>query len=104
MAFPSNEFREQEPGTNHEIFEWAKTTYGVTFPMFEKTEVNGINACPVYEFLRAKSRLYNPETRTATTIPWNFAKFLVDEHGHVVAYHDPRTNPLSMMDEIKKML
>ena len=72
--------------------------------MFEKTEVNGMNACPVYQFLRMKSSLYNPATQTATTIPWNFAKFLVDEQGHVVAYHHPRTNPLSMRDEIMKML
>ena len=62
LAFPCNQFGQQEPGSNLEIFEWAKTNYGVTFPMFEKSEVNGDNACPVYQFLRMKSSLYNPET------------------------------------------
>ena len=72
--------------------------------MFEKTDVNGVNACPVYQYLRMNSELYNPAKRTATTIAWNFAKFLVNEKGHVVKYHGPRDNPLSFRDEIENML
>ena len=104
LAFPSNEFGGQEPGTNHEIMENTRATYGVNFPMFEKTEVNGANACDLYQFLRMNSELYNAETQTATTIPWNFAKFLVDGHGKVVKYHGPRTSPFAMRDDIMNLL
>ena len=63
LAFPSNEFGGQEPGTNQEIEAFARDTYGVTFPMFQKTEVNGANACPVYQFLRMNSELYDKKKK-----------------------------------------
>ena len=103
LAFPCNQFGGQEPGTNQQIAEWAKATYGVTFPMFEKTEVNGDRACEVYQYLRMNSELYDPATKTAKTIPWNFAKFLIDSNGKVFKYHGPRDNPISFRDVILNM-
>ena len=72
--------------------------------MMSKIEVNGPDAHPVYKYLRSNSELYDPETKTANEIPWNFAKFLVNTEGKVVSYHGPRVNPLSLVPEIEKML
>ena len=72
--------------------------------MFSKIDVNGTDAHPLYQFLRMHSPLYTPEDKTASEIPWNFAKFLVDADGKVVHYHGPRDNPLSFTEEIEKML
>jgi len=103
LAFPCNQFGGQEPGSNEEIAAWAKKTYGVTFPMFEKTEVNGENACELYQYLRQNSELYDASKGTATTIPWNFAKFLCDGSGKVFKYYGPRTNPMSIRDDVMNM-
>ena len=89
LAYPCNQFNNQEPGTNAEIKAYAHDTYGSTFPMFAKIDVNGENACPTYKFLRYHSSLFNSETGMAGEIPWNFAKFLLDGDGHVVNYYDP---------------
>ena len=72
--------------------------------MFEKIEVNGENANPIYQFLRLNSELYNKDINMAKEIPWNFAKFIVDGEGKVVNYHGPRDNPLYFRDELLKML
>ena len=72
--------------------------------MLSKIEVNGPNAHSVYQYLRMNSTLYNADKKTASEIPWNFAKFLVNSEGKVVKYHGPRDNPLSFQDEIEKML
>ena len=66
--------------------------------MFSKIDVNGPNAHPVYQYLRMNSPLYGAEKKTASEIPWNFAKFLVNDEGKVVHYHGPRDNPLSFQD------
>ena len=91
LAFPCNQFGAQEPGTNQQIFDWAKSTYNVTFPMFEKIEVNGDGACDVYKYLRKNSSELNDGA-----IPWNFAKFLVDGDGKVVKYNVHRVKPSEM--------
>lgn len=89
LGFPSNQFAGQEPGTAEEIETFCSTTYGVTFPLFEKVDVNGENRHPVYEVL----------TETADTegytgdIRWNFEKFLVSPDGKVVARFNPMTTP-----------
>ena len=72
--------------------------------MFSKIEVNGENAHPLYHYLRQNSPLYDADTETASEIPWNFAKFLVDPDGKVVHYHWPKDSPLSFKEEIVKML
>ena len=72
--------------------------------MFAKTEVNGANASPAFQYLRMNSSLYDPKKKQAKEIPWNFAKFLVNEEGKVVSYHEPRTLPDDLENQIKSML
>ena len=72
--------------------------------MFSKIEVNGPNSHPVYQFLRKNSRLWDDKKQQAGVIPWNFAKFLVNEAGEVKHYHEPADSPLSLTEEIKAML
>ena len=89
VGFPSNQFGGQEPGTAEEIQTFCSTTYGVTFPLFEKTDVNGEDRNPVYQELvkTADAEGYTGDIR------WNFEKFLLDGDGAVVARFSPRTEP-----------
>jgi glutathione peroxidase len=84
LGFPSNQFMGQEPGTAAEILEFCIANYGVTFPLFEKTEVKGDGKCEVYRFLTAGG-LEEPT--------WNFTKYLVGRDGAVIARFAPRTKP-----------
>ena len=89
VGFPSNQFGGQEPGSAEEIAEFCSTTYGVTFPMFEKIEVNGPGRHPIYAELTAE-----PDADgEAGDIQWNFEKFLVSRDGKVLARFRPRTVP-----------
>ena len=89
VGFPCNQFMGQEPGTAEEIEEFCSTTYGVTFPMFEKIEVNGEGRHPIYDELTAV-----PDADGAAgDVQWNFEKFLIDGDGEVVARFRPRTTP-----------
>ncbi len=72
--------------------------------MFSKIEVNGPNAHPIYQYLRRNSELYNEQEGVAGEIPWNFAKFLVNQQGQVVKYWGPQSDPESTIDEVKKLL
>jgi glutathione peroxidase len=96
LAFPCNQFGAQEPGSNAEILEFARSKYGVDFPMFAKIEVNGDGACDLYKFLKAG----NPDEEGNEDIGWNFTKFLVGGSGAVVARYGPGTTP----EEIDKAL
>ncbi len=89
LGFPCNQFAGQEPGTDAEILEFAKTTYEVTFPMFSKVDVNGDNACDLYTWLRTEQ----PGSGDKNDITWNFEKFLIDRTGNVVARFGPTTTP-----------
>jgi glutathione peroxidase len=89
VGFPSNQFGGQEPGTAEEIETFCSTTYGVTFPLFEKTDVNGEDRHPVYTEL---TRSTDAEGYTGD-VRWNFEKFLLDSSGEVVARFSPRTQP-----------
>ncbi len=89
LGFPCNQFGKQEPGTNDQICEFATTKYKATFPMFEKVDVNGDGACDLYKMLKAA----NVGEEGTADIAWNFAKFLVDGDGKVVARFGPRTTP-----------
>ena len=89
LAFPCNQFGGQEPGTNDEIREFATSTYGVTFPMFAKIEVNGDGQAPLYTFLKSAQ----PGDGATSDITWNFEKFLVDPAGAVVARFAPPVTP-----------
>jgi glutathione peroxidase len=89
VGFPCNQFGEQEPGSAEEIQTFCSTSYGVTFPMFEKIEVNGPGRHPIYTELTAL-----PDTEgEAGDIQWNFEKFLVGPDGKVLARFRPRTTP-----------
>ncbi len=89
VGFPCNQFMGQEPGTAEEIEQFCSTTYGVTFPMFEKIEVNGEGRHPIYEQLTAV-----PDADGAAgDVQWNFEKFLLGPDGSVLARFRPRTVP-----------
>ena len=104
LAFPCNQFGSQEPGSNAEVKAFAKELYGAEFPLFAKTDVNGANSCAVYQYLRRNSQLYDSSKKQAKEIPWNFAKFMVNGEGKVVSYHEPKTLPNELENEIKSML
>ncbi|HEX2745226.1 MAG TPA: glutathione peroxidase, partial [Streptosporangiaceae bacterium] len=91
VGFPCNQFGGQEPGTAGQIAEFCSATYGVTFPMFEKIEVNGAARHPVYTELTAVP----DASGEAGDIQWNFEKFLIDPEGKVIARFRPRTEPES---------
>jgi glutathione peroxidase len=89
IGIPSNQFGGQEPGTAEEIQTFCSTTYGVTFPMMDKIDVNGDERHPLYQELTA----VEDETGAAGDIQWNFEKFLVDSTGSVIGRYRPRTEP-----------
>ena len=89
VGFPCNQFGGQEPGTAGEIEEFCSMTYGVTFPMFEKIEVNGEGRHPIYDELTSVP----DASGEAGDVQWNFEKFLLAPDGSVVARFRPRTVP-----------
>jgi len=89
VGFPCNQFGGQEPGSAQEIAEFCSTTYGVSFPMFEKIDVNGPGRHPVYTELTALA----DAAGEAGDIQWNFEKFLVSPDGKAVARFRPGTEP-----------
>ena len=91
LAFPANNFGQQEPGTNEEIKNFCYTKYSLTFPLFGKISVKGPDKHPLYRYLTEQSPFPGE-------VEWNFQKYLVDRSGHVVARYHHRTKPLS--DEI----
>ena len=91
LGVPCNQFGAQEPGTSEEIATFCSTTYGVSFPLTEKVEVNGEGRHPLYQQLVVKP----DETGTAGDIQWNFEKFLVSQDGDVVRRFRPQTDPES---------
>ncbi|HET6611277.1 MAG TPA: glutathione peroxidase [Kofleriaceae bacterium] len=100
LGFPCNQFHNQEPGNAEEIASFCSLTYGVTFPIFAKIEVNGSGAHPLYKYLKsAKPGLLGTEA-----IKWNFTKFLVGKDGEPVARFGPRQEPASLEGEIEKHL
>jgi glutathione peroxidase len=99
LAFPANNFGAQEPGSNEEIKEFCSTTYDVTFDMFSKISVKGDDIHPLYAYLTG-------ETSFNGDIRWNFAKFLVDGKGQVVARYGTKTDPMdeTVVSQIESML
>jgi glutathione peroxidase len=88
IGFPANNFANQEPGTNEEIKTFCQAKYNVTFPVYGKVSVKGTDQTPLYTYLTKEA---NPAL--AGDIKWNFTKFLVDRHGHVVERFEPATTP-----------
>lgn len=89
VGFPCNQFGGQEPGTSAEIKQFCSLTYGVTFPMFEKIEVNGENRHPLYTALSGDTSPFPGK------IGWNFTKFLVDRNGKIIQRFDSKVKPNS---------
>jgi glutathione peroxidase len=99
LGFPCNQFGRQEPGNATEIGQFCATNYAVSFPMFDKIDVNGNNAHPLYQYLRReKSGLLG------SSIKWNFTKFLIDRSGQVVGRYAPTTTPESLTKDIEVLL
>jgi len=98
LGFPSNDFLWQEPGSNKEIKTFCSTTYGVTFPMFEKVSVKGQERHPIYSWLSSK----NLNGYKDCVPSWNFNKYIIDEDGQLVADFGSKVSPLS--NDIKKVL
>ncbi len=99
LGFPCNQFGNQEPGEEEEIAAFCDRSFGVTFPMFAKIDVNGDDAHPLFEWLKdEKSGLLGGK------IKWNFTKFLIGRDGEVVERFSPTTEPAKLSDEIEKAL
>lgn len=122
LGFPCNQFLAQEPGENDEIREFCTANYGVSFQMFEKIDVNGANASPLYKFLKEKApfegfkdkemgdRLssilskYYPEYLGGNEIRWNFTKFIVSKDGEIIMRFESPTTPKELEEVIEKLL
>jgi glutathione peroxidase len=119
LAFPCNQFKEQEPGSDDEIQAFCKTTYDVTFPVFAKIDVNGQTADPLYAFLRAQApgdfgpqygEFYKaisnirPESDGTDEVKWNFTKFLVGRDGGVIKRYEPPTSPSDIESDLEHYL
>lgn len=100
LAFPCNQFGAQEPGDAEEIKSFCSLTYDVSFPLFQKIDVNGSHAAPVYTYL--KDTL--PGILGLKAIKWNFTKFLIDKDGKPVKRYAPTDKPLDIAEDIKKIL
>ena len=100
LGFPCNQFGAQEPGTAADIGAFCEKNYGVSFPMFEKIDVNGPNAHPLYVHLKREA------TGILGTdgIKWNFTKFLVARDGKVVARFAPTTSPHALDSDVLALL
>ncbi|MBX3440887.1 MAG: glutathione peroxidase [Planctomyces sp.] len=89
LGFPCNQFGAQEPGSAKEIQEFCTKNYGVTFDMFEKVDVNGDKAAPLFKHLTS----LETKPKGAGKVSWNFEKFLINREGEVVGRFEPRTEP-----------
>lgn len=123
LSFPCNQFAGQEPGSNAQVQEFCRLNYGVTFQIFEKGDVRGETAQPLFKYLIEQQGFKGfdqdhpiaakltealqqnfPEYLEGDSIKWNFTKFLVDRAGNVVARFEPTFDPANMAGEIEKLL
>ena len=119
LAFPSDEFGGQEPGTDEEIQEFCSLTYDVKFPVMRKIDVNGEDADPLFAYLRAADpgdfqpvipRLWdalkerNPQTFGTDEVKWNFTKFLVGRDGNVIRRYEPYVKPEEIAADLPEVL
>lgn len=123
LGFPSNQFAEQEPGSSAEAKSFCEINYGVQFPIFEKTDVRGKDAHPLFKYLTEKAPfkgfnledptgkfLYNflnekfPDYLIGDSIKWNFTKFLIDRDGNVIARFESPVEPMDIAKDIENLL
>jgi len=100
VGFPSNEFGGQDPGANEEIASFCEINYGVSFPMMAKVQVNGAEAHPLWQWLKAQA----PGLLGTEGVKWNFTKFLVGRDGQVLKRYAPHDTPESLRKDIEKAL
>ena len=100
LGFPCNQFGAQEPGDAAEIASFCSLTYDVTFPMFAKIDVNGTQADPLFDRLKADA----PGLMGSRSVKWNFTKFLVDREGRTVRRYAPTTKPADLIADIEALL
>ncbi|MDD9950242.1 MAG: glutathione peroxidase [Zetaproteobacteria bacterium] len=100
LAFPCNQFGQQEPGQSEEIRDFCLLNYGVTFPVFAKGDVNGEDAWPLFAYLKEAL----PGLLGSTAIKWNFTKFLVGADGVPVKRYAPQAEPASLEQDVEALL
>jgi glutathione peroxidase len=100
LGFPCDQFGHQEPGSESEIEQFCTTNYGVSFPMFAKIDVNGMNAHPLYRYLKSEK----PGILGTEAIKWNFTKFLVGAEGTVVKRYAPSDKPETIEADVAARL
>jgi glutathione peroxidase len=99
LGFPSNQFANQEPGSDEDVASACKLNFGVTFKLFKKVDVNGPEAHPLFQYLRSETKgLFSDK------IKWNFTKFLVDSQGRIVKRYAPAVKPEKIKADIEKLL
>ena len=99
LAFPCNQFANQEPGSEEEIQKFCETQYNVTFPLFSKVKVKGPDAHPLFKYLTESA-----PGMLGKEIKWNFTKFLVNRRGEVVKRYAPQTSPRRIARDIEEWL
>lgn len=123
LGFPSNQFLEQDPGTNTEIKNFCQINYGVDFPMFEKIDVRGESAHPLFKYLTREADFKGfdlnsekgkflhsflqekfPEYLEGNNIKWNFTKFLIDKNGKVINRYESPIEPEEIAKDIEQIL
>ena len=100
LGFPCNQFGNQEPGDSKTISSFCQKNYGVTFQMFDKIEVNGKNAHPLYKYLTSSA----PGILGSEGIKWNFTKFLIDRKGNVIKRFAPNIAPENIASAVERAL
>ena len=100
LGFPCNQFGHQEPAGEQAIAEFCELNFGVSFPLFQKVEVNGKAAHPLFVELKQRA----PGLLGSQAIKWNFTKFLVDEQGQLIKRFAPTTKPEELAREIEALL
>ncbi|MFB5760224.1 glutathione peroxidase [Paenibacillus medicaginis] len=123
LGFPCNQFNEKEPGTNPEVAEFCKSSFGVTFPLFEKLDVRGPSAHPLFQYLAGQAPFQGFDTQTSNGrwmkdflqekypdvyagdgIKWNFSKFLIGRDGRVFGRYETTIEPFELESDIKSLL
>ncbi len=100
LAFPCNQFKQQESGNSKEIQQFCDLRFNIKFPLFDKIEVNGDNAHPLFTYLKQQA----PGILGSKSIKWNFTKFLVNRQGEVIKRYAPTTKPEAIAADIEKLL
>lgn len=123
LAFPCNQFNDKEPGSNAEVEQYCRGTFGVTFPLFEKIEVRGQSAHPLFQYLTQQAPFQGfdlqtsngqwmdnflqnkyPDIYAGDGVKWNFSKFVIDRHGHVQARFETTMEIMDIEPVIQSLL